>query len=40
MTGAKWGHMAHKTLQQSQSPMAKATGDFLHSAFGLSGGEA
>ena len=32
MTGAKWGHMAHKTLQQSLSLMAKATGDFLHSA--------
>ncbi len=40
MTGAKWGHMAHKTLQQSLSLMAKATGDFLHSAFSLSGGEA
>ncbi|BBW87954.1 hypothetical protein THOKLE017_38150 [Klebsiella pneumoniae] len=40
MTGAKWGHMAHKTLQQSLSPMAKATGDFLHSSFSLSGGEA
>lgn len=40
MTGAKWGHMAHKTLQQLLSPMAKATGDFLHSAFDLSGGEA
>ncbi|VFZ23920.1 Uncharacterised protein [Klebsiella pneumoniae] len=40
MTGAKWGHMAHKTLQQSLSPMAKVTGDFLHSAFDLSGGEA
>lgn len=40
MTGAKWGHMAHKTLHQSLSPMAKATGDFLHSVFDLSGGEA
>ncbi len=35
-----WGHMAHKTLQQSLSPMAKASGDFLHSAFSLCGGEA
>lgn len=40
MTGAKRGHMAHKTLQQFLSPMAKVTGDFLHSAFSLCGGEA
>ncbi|HHB7766420.1 MULTISPECIES: hypothetical protein [Klebsiella pneumoniae complex] len=32
--------MAHKTVQQSLSPMAKATGDFLHLAFDLCGGEA
>jgi hypothetical protein len=32
--------MAHKTVQQNLSPMAKATGDFLHSAFDPSGGEA
>jgi len=32
--------MAHKTLKQFLSPMAKVTGDFLHSAFDLSGGEA
>jgi hypothetical protein len=32
--------MAHKTLKQYLSPMAKVTGDFLHSAFDLSGGEA
>ena len=40
LSGAKWGHMAHKTLKQSLSPMASVTGDFLHSAFDLSGGEA
>jgi len=32
--------MAHKTLKQYLSPMAKATGVFPHSAFDLSGGEA
>jgi hypothetical protein len=32
--------MAHKTLKQYLSPMASVTGDFLHSAFDLSGGEA
>nr|DAL61524.1 MAG TPA_asm: hypothetical protein [Caudoviricetes sp.] len=32
--------MEHKTLQQSLSLMAKATGDFLHSALSLCGGEA
>ncbi|SAU86583.1 Uncharacterised protein [Klebsiella pneumoniae] len=40
MTGANWGHMAHKTLQQYLSPMAKGTSDFMHSVFDLSGGEA
>jgi hypothetical protein len=32
--------MAHKTLKKYLSPMARVTGDFLHSAFDLSGGEA
>ncbi|HBR7897719.1 hypothetical protein SQ57_24665 [Klebsiella pneumoniae] len=31
--------MAHKILKQYLSPMAKVTGDFLHSEFDLSGDE-
>ncbi|WP_434669162.1 hypothetical protein ACMYSO_02760 [Klebsiella sp. B345] len=31
--------MAHKTLKRYLSPMAKVTGDFLHSAFYPVGGE-